>query len=61
MLTPFGIAAFSACWTLAVLVAGVSIGWRMRGGQPPLPAIPNPFAKKPEPKEPIKPKPQANI
>lgn len=44
-----------ALWYVGVLLVGLSVGWRCRGGQTPFPDFPNPFRKKPEP--PTAPKP----
>ena len=50
-----------ALWTLLCVTAGLAMGWRMRGGYAPVALPPNPFAKKPEPPEPKKPKPQVTV
>ena len=51
----------AALWTLACLVLGLLIGWRVRGGQAPLPPIPNPLAAKPKPPKPPEPPIQEKV
>ena len=47
--------------TLLCVLLGLSIGWRVRGGQAPLPPIPNPLVAKPEPPKPPKPPIQEKV
>ena len=47
-----------ALWTLLVLISGILIGWRVRGGLAPLPSLPK-FTRKREDPNAKAPKPPA--
>ena len=55
------IATEAACWTLACVLIGISIGWRVRGGQQPVPPLPNLLAAKPKPPKPPEPPIQEKV
>ena len=51
----------AAVWTLLCVLIGLSVGWRVRGGQSPLPLLPNPLAAKPKPPKPPEPPIQEKV